>query len=223
MKNFMLSISLFITTGGLIYGQSYNLNHLNNFNSNEPLYKIAVEAEQAFDTIGRGKGTGYKQFRPWLYLSELNQSSSFSKLNLSTLERNKPLGIKQSCQWTNLGPFSDVNAANNQEANIGRIMSLTIANDHKTFFMASDGGGLWKSENAGISWIDYGDKLPTMDLSYNAIAPSDNQVLYVMDNNTIQYENNQIFKSTDGGKSFTTVNNNTVSQGRKIIINPNKD
>lgn len=150
----------------------------------------------------------------------MNQNSNFCRQNPSDFERDKYQNTKKEIVWTNLGPFSDVNATNNQEANIGRIMSLSIASNHQTFWIASDGGGLWKSENAGMSWLDYGDKLPTMNLSYATISPSNNNIIYVANNNTSQYENNKIFKSTTKGEIFIEINTDDVSLARKISVHP---
>lgn len=221
MKRKVLLLMMLLPCGLMLKAQSVDFLSIYNKHSDLKLVEIDRMVESAFDSVGRGKGTGYKQYRRWLYQNGQNreQDGTVKRANVyakkSAAERAMQASQNFNMSWEELGPFSDITGGD-QEANIGRLMSVAIASNKNTLWVASDGGGLWRSNNNGASWIDYGAKLPTLNLAYAALAPSNDNVVYVID-----YDNyTSLYKSENGGASFTKVNVTEMWQGNKIVVHP---
>ena len=55
-----------------------------------------------------------------------------------------------------------------------------VIGDTKTYYMGTTGGGLWKTEDAGVSWRNISDGyFKTGSVGAIAVAPSDSNVVYV--------------------------------------------
>jgi photosystem II stability/assembly factor-like uncharacterized protein len=99
--------------------------------------------------------------------------------------------------WASLGPT-------NGSGKMGPFaVHPTIAG---TIYAAADGGGIWKTTDAGASWATIGDAMVMNSVLTLAIAPSDPNVLYV---GTGTYHINTfsvgagLLKTTDGGASWS--------------------
>lgn len=105
----------------------------------------------------------------------------------------------QALKWRNIGPFRG-----------GRSNAVTgVPNNPMLYYMGSTGGGIWKTEDAGISWHNISDGfLNTGSVGAIAIAPSDHNVLYIgMGEHAIRgvmtSHGDGVYKSTDAGKTWT--------------------
>ena len=78
---------------------------------------------------------------------------------------------------------------------------------NRTWFAGSVGGGLWKTENGGASWTPLTEHLPNLAVSALAIGTSDPKIIYMGTGegfrNIDAVEGSGIFKSTDGGRTWT--------------------
>ena len=115
---------------------------------------------------------------------------------------------------------SDDGGATWAPSNVGlprpHVRSLVAAPDSQTVWaaVAANGaaiGGIWKSVDGGRTWLPSNTGLahqispdPSLTPTYNAIAmaPSDPNVLYTADRS---YFSTGIYRSTDGGDSWTVV------------------
>ncbi|HEX7182816.1 MAG TPA: glycosyl hydrolase [Thermoanaerobaculia bacterium] len=92
----------------------------------------------------------------------------------------------------------------------GRVSRAAgIPGNPNVYFAATASGGVWKSEDAGLSWSPVFDDQPISSTGSIAIAPSDPNVVYVGSGEANIRGNvatgNGIYKSTDGGKTWTHV------------------
>lgn len=101
-------------------------------------------------------------------------------------------------QWRNAGPFRG-----------GRAVAASgVSGDPQTYYFGSVGGGLWKSEDAGLNWANISDAyFKTGSVGAIAVAPSDVNVLYVgMGEHAIRgvmtSQGDGIYKSTDAGQTW---------------------
>ena len=99
-----------------------------------------------------------------------------------------------------------------------------IPDSPHTFFMGAS-GGLFRSDNAGESWVNISDgQFGVSTIGAIAVSPSDSQVLYVGTGQSTIRGNvalgDGIYKSTDGGQNWTNVGLADAGQIARIRIHP---
>jgi photosystem II stability/assembly factor-like uncharacterized protein len=106
----------------------------------------------------------------------------------------------------------------------GRITDIEGVNkEPKTIYVATAGGGVWKTTNSGASFKPIFDKY-CQSIGDIAIDQQNPSVLYVGTGesnmrNTVSIGNG-LYKSTDGGENFTRLGLDSTEHIAKIIINP---
>lgn len=114
----------------------------------------------------------------------------------------------------------------------GRITDVAMhSSDLQTIYAATASGGVWKSSDAGDTWFPITDDLPSLSIGDIAIDPSDKNTIYCGTGETnggggsVTYDGRGVFKSTDGGNTWTSLGlENTGSIGRIEVdpVNPNR-
>lgn len=101
-------------------------------------------------------------------------------------------------QWRNTGPFRG-----------GRVNAVAGLPQHPLlYFMGTTGGGLWKTEDGGISWDNISDGFfRSGSVGAIAIAPSDPNIIYVgMGEHAVRgvmtSHGDGVYKSMDAGKTW---------------------
>ena len=95
------------------------------------------------------------------------------------------------------------------------------------YLAATASGGVWRSTDGGLSWKCVTEKLPTSTAGSIAIAPSDPNVVYMgsgeanIRNNVVP--GNGIYKSTDGGSTWTHVWKQDGQIGTMVVHPHNPD
>ncbi|MEP1553317.1 YCF48-related protein, partial [Paraglaciecola sp.] len=109
----------------------------------------------------------------------------------------------------------------------GRSTAVTgVAGNTNLYFMGTAGGGVWKTENAGLSWKAISDKeFAVGSIGSIAVAPSDPNVIYVGTGEgpirgVTTSHGKGVYKSTDGGESWKLVGLDNRGQIPKIRIHP---
>ncbi|MDQ6886066.1 MAG: glycosyl hydrolase [Gemmatimonadota bacterium] len=118
-------------------------------------------------------------------------------------------------EWRSLGPSRG-----------GR--SLAVAGDPRdrlVAYMGSTGGGVWKTENAGVSWRNISDGyFATGAVGAVALAPSDSRVIYVgMGEACIRGDvshGDGVYKSIDAGRSWTHVGLQATRHIARVRVHP---
>ncbi|MHA7816958.1 MAG: VPS10 domain-containing protein [Pseudohaliea sp.] len=109
----------------------------------------------------------------------------------------------------------------------GRVTAVTgVPGNPQLYYMGAAGGGVWKTENAGVSWENISDgEIPVGTIGAVAVAPSDPNVIYVGTGEapirgvtTSQGEG--LWKSTDAGRSFSFMGLPKAGQIAKIEVHP---
>lgn len=108
--------------------------------------------------------------------------------------------------------------------NSGRIADFAVnPNNHSEYYIATASGNLWKTVNAGITFEAVADTLPYA-LGYVAIDPNNPHVVWVGtgENNhqrALGYGDG-VYKSTDGGETWTNMGLRESRQIGGILIDP---
>jgi photosystem II stability/assembly factor-like uncharacterized protein len=107
----------------------------------------------------------------------------------------------------------------------GRIVDLAVdPSDSTRFFVAAAAGGVWRTENAGVTFEPVFDAEGSFSIGCLAIAPSDPMQVWVGtgENNmqrVVAYGDG-VYKSIDGGKSFERVGLERSEHVGKILVDP---
>jgi photosystem II stability/assembly factor-like uncharacterized protein len=102
-----------------------------------------------------------------------------------------------------------------------------VPGDPLTYYVATASGGVWKSTDGGRGWKPIFDDQPVSSIGSIAIAPSDPNVIYVGTGEANIRGNvspgNGIYKSADGGKTWTHVWNQEGQIGTMVVHPTNPD
>ncbi len=119
-------------------------------------------------------------------------------------------------KWRNIGP------ANFQ----GRITDIeALDNDFTKVLVAGASGGVWKSDNAGTTWETIFDNYGSASIGDVARSQKNPDIIWVgtgeaNNRNSVAWGDG-VYKSTDGGETFTNMGLNDTYQIAKIRIHPN--
>lgn len=118
-------------------------------------------------------------------------------------------------RWRNVGPANFM----------GRLSDVVgIPGPSKTLFVAAAAGGIWKTNNNGITWRPVFDDKRVISMGMLAIAPSDTQQVWAgtgepNSRNSIE-PGGGIFKSTDGGLTWTAKGLEKTEAIGRIVVHP---
>jgi photosystem II stability/assembly factor-like uncharacterized protein len=107
----------------------------------------------------------------------------------------------------------------------GRVTSVAgSATDPKLYFVGAAGGGVWKSANGGQTWDPVFEKEGAAAIGAVTIDPSDNNTVWVgtgesNPRNDVSYGDG-VYKSTNGGDSWTNVGLKGTKQISRIVVDP---
>ena len=126
-----------------------------------------------------------------------------------------PANLLAGLQWRDVGPMRG-----------GRTYAVAgHASQPDTFYMGSVGGGVWKTENAGRTWVPISDEgIPIGSIGALAVAPSNANIVYAGTGEPdIRSQHSYgigIFKSTDAGKTWTHIGLEGTRQIGRIVVDP---
>jgi photosystem II stability/assembly factor-like uncharacterized protein len=147
--------------------------------------------------------------------------SCFLGVQLSAQVPQSPLaddynGIFKTVKWRSIGPFRG-----------GRSNDACgVVGDPKTYYMGTTGGGLWKTDDMGITWRNVSDGyFKTGSVGAVAVAESDPNVVYVgMGEHAVRgvmtHPGDGVYKSTDAGKTWKKVGLELTQHISRIVIHP---
>jgi photosystem II stability/assembly factor-like uncharacterized protein len=115
----------------------------------------------------------------------------------------------------------------------GRVVDLAVAEGPesimgsrlgKLMYAASASGGVWKSINAGTTWEPVFDKQTTSSIGDIALAPSNPEIVWVgtgeSNNQRSSSWGDGVYKSENGGKTWTNMGLKTSQHIGRIIVHP---
>lgn len=93
-----------------------------------------------------------------------------------------------------------------------------------TFYVAARNGGVWKTTNNGTTFEPIFDSVGVGSIGALAIAPSDSRIVWVgtgdASNARSAYPGNGVYKSEDGGKTWTHMGLADTHHIARIVIHP---
>jgi photosystem II stability/assembly factor-like uncharacterized protein len=122
--------------------------------------------------------------------------------------------VTGASNWVQLGPAAIPNGQTiGGSARVlvsGRVTSLAIdPTSASTIYLGAAQGGVWKTLNAGSTWIPMSDNEVSLAIGALAIDPSNPQTIYAGTGegnfSGDSYYGNGLLKSTNGGATWTTI------------------
>lgn len=123
--------------------------------------------------------------------------------------------VTAALQWRNLGPFR-----------AGRVGGVSGAiGQPGVYYAGFPGGGLWKTTNAGVSWVPIFDSVKEVSsVGAVEVAPSNANVVYVGTGDMITGgtldQGNGVYKSIDAGKTWRNVGLQGTKHIQAISVDP---
>jgi photosystem II stability/assembly factor-like uncharacterized protein len=130
----------------------------------------------------------------------------------------KPLDLVSACcadmRYRMIGPHRG-----------GRTKAAAgLPDEPHTFYIGVVNGGVWKTTDAGRTWVPVFDDQPTGSIGAIAVAPSDPNIVYVGSGEGLQRPDlstgDGIYKSTDAGRTWAHVGLRDAQQIPQIVVHP---
>src|SRR5579864_360841 len=117
-------------------------------------------------------------------------------------------------RWRAIGPFRG-----------GRTVGAAgVPQQPNVFYIGVNNGGVWRTTDYGQTWAPIFDDQPTQSIGAVAVAPSDPNVIYVGSGEGLQRPDLSVgdgmYKSTDGGKTWSHQGLRDARQIAAIVIDP---
>jgi len=185
------------------------------------------DVQEAFNTYWAGKtpgkSSGWKQFKRWEYMMQFKIDEAGYRLptdqfykSVKQFEAQK--GVNSSASWTNIGPIDlPENTGTGQPNGMGRINAIAFhPTNEDIIFIGAPQGGLWKSEDGGLSWQVLTDNQPSLGVSSIIINHANPDIILIGsgDRDAGDSEGMGVFKSTDGGLNWQQSNE---GMGNRIV------
>ncbi len=155
------------------------------------------------------KGSGFKPFmrwhNHWKYQVDGNGYVPSTK-DMLDIMLNRDLGTTPNpvSDWLPIGPFEPGTLAGSLPGT-GRLNAIAIdPNNESIWYAGAPAGGIWKSTDAGSTWINLFDDFLQIGVSGIAIDPNDSNIIYIAtgDDDAADSYSAGVFKSVDGGTTW---------------------
>ncbi len=152
-------------------------------------------------------------FGSWISKIVLLFAIILISFNLSAQKLEK--SILDDVQYRSIGPSRQG----------GRYISLSVVeNNPSTFYAALASGGLWKTENNGITFKSVFDNVGAISIGEVAVDQNNPDIVWVgtgeANNSRTAYYGDGVYKSTDGGMTFTNMGLKESHHIGQILIHP---
>ncbi len=123
--------------------------------------------------------------------------------------------LTSALMWRNLGPFR-----------AGRVGAVAGAiGQPGVYYAGYPGGGLWKTTNAGVTWVPVFDAIREVSsVGAVEVAPSDPNIVYVGTGDMITGgtldQGNGVYKSTDAGATWKSIGLQGTRHIQTMLVDP---
>lgn len=120
----------------------------------------------------------------------------------------------RALRWRMIGPYRG-----------GRtVAAVGVPGKPNVFYIGANNGGVWKSTDYGRVWRPIFDDQPTGSIGALAVAPADPNTIYAGSGEGLQRPDlsvgDGVYKSTDGGKTWTNTGLRDGQQISAILVDP---
>ncbi|MFY0645147.1 MAG: T9SS type A sorting domain-containing protein [Bacteroidia bacterium] len=190
-------------------------------------YEVVDAAEKHFSIHPRGKGSGYIGYLRWKYHNEPKYYPSGDRSGIDPFMVSKSYSdfVKQAQsakhktdydnEWIDLGPYSADSITSHYSAGIGRVECFYVDPlDTMKIYMGSRSGGFWRTTDEGKNWQNTTDYLPASGVNTMDASPTNSDSVLINLRNAYNSTTHGIYRSTDGGITWTLSNFNPTQLGK---------
>jgi photosystem II stability/assembly factor-like uncharacterized protein len=119
-------------------------------------------------------------------------------------------------KWRSIGPFRG-----------GRSVCATgVVGDPTTYYMGTTGGGVWKTDDMGLTWRNISDGyMKTGSVGAIAVAETNPNIVYVgmgehAPRGVMTHHGDGMYKSTDAGKTWKKIGLDSSQHIARVVIHP---
>ena len=175
---FILSISINLISAQINYNSPWVKSA--GVSVNEKInFQDVVDAGNLYWEINdkNAKGSGYKPFKRWEafwenYVDEMGFLPSGKELwdtwkskNSASQLRTSMNSFNDQSNWSSIGPTDFLNRSTSY-LNLGRVNCVTPDPVNPNIvYVGTPSGGIWKSEDGGLTYVDLSDNLPQIGVS----------------------------------------------------------
>ncbi len=209
--------------------------HPEDYNGN--LLALSKQINLFYDTATAGNRSGINQWKRWEWFAMhhidgngvLVDYTAANGQSIKEMERMATSGDRSHTgNWTNLGHSSVPGALASQ----GRVNSVAFDPvNANIIYVATAGGGMWKSMNNGDSWVNLTIDLPILGIADIVVVPApNNNILYALagdlslSTNVYPHQSIGVIKSYDSGLSWVQTNYTALHEqnlrGAKLLMHP---
>jgi hypothetical protein len=185
-------------------------------------YAVCDSADAYFKTIDKDvKGSGYKPYMRWRDENEnryapsgnrlIDESVSYKEYLRLKKESDKLIKFNRSSNdasgWKSLGPDEITKISGHYAPGLGRLEFVEVnKTNQQEIYVGSRSGGLWHTNNGGITWTHNTDFLPGSGVNAISANPTNFNEVYINSRMASSGTSFGIYKSTDNGSTFTPTN-----------------
>src|SRR5438128_10631783 len=120
-------------------------------------------------------------------------------------------------RWRDIGPYRG-----------GRTVGAAgVPSQPNVFYIGVNNGGVWKTDDFGLTWKPIFDDQPTGSIGDVAVAPSDPTIIYAGSGEGLQRPDLSVgdgmYRSDDAGKTWTHLGLNDVQQVGGVAVDPKNE
>lgn len=168
------------------------------------------------------KGNGWKVFKRWEYINK-NRVLKDGRLQPAGYvqdEYSKSMssaGRSSAGNWVLVGPSEYPINGTSQPTGMGRVNAIAF---HPTnpdiIYIGAPSGGIWKTSDAGSTWINLSADIPSLGVSSILVNPTNPDIIYIGtgDRDAADAPGIGVYKSTNGGITWTPSN---TGMGEKTV------
>ncbi|NPD45767.1 MULTISPECIES: PKD domain-containing protein [unclassified Lentimicrobium] len=194
-------------------------------------YDVQAEFNAYWAGKSPAKSSGWKVFKRWEYMMQFQIDENGNRIPADQVYKRvnnfkSQRTVKSDANWTNIGPINlPINTGTGQPNGMGRVNAIAFhPTDADIVFIGAPQGGLWKTADGGSTWEVLTDDQPTLGVSSIIINHDNADIILIGTGDRDAGDSNGmgVFKSTDGGETWTVSNdgmgNRTVG---RMIQDPN--
>ena len=135
-------------------------------------------------------------------------------ISIPSFGQTIPLSSYQELQYRSIGPFRASRT----------VGAVGIPSQPNVFLVGVNNGGVWKTDDYGRTWNPIFDKESTGSVGDVAVAQSNPDIIYVGSGEGLHRPDlgvgDGMFKSVNGGKTWTHVGLDDVQQIGRVVVHP---